>query len=107
MNRRTRKPAPTTGEDPAELMLKAYTLVTDMENALLDASSLAYGVSIIAADSIPDDKSLGGFLMRVGNMIGDLCEEVEEKRVELFRLLHPGRAKFEAEGWPGDRAATP
>jgi hypothetical protein len=36
-------------------------------------------------------------------VIQERCNKAEDKRCQLFRLLHPGRAEFEKEGWPGDR----
>ena len=35
-------------------------------------------------------------------IIADHCKDIEERRGELCKLLHPNRAKFEEEGWPGD-----
>jgi hypothetical protein len=56
---------------------------------------------ILAVDSIEDEK-LGAVLMRLGNLIEDYCEALEERRGELFKLLHPNRKHFEKEGWPGE-----
>jgi hypothetical protein len=54
-------------------------------------------------DSVEDEK-LGAVLMRLGWHIADYCETLEERRGELFRLLHPNREHFEREGWPGAMA---
>jgi hypothetical protein len=58
---------------------------------------------IFAADAL-DDRQLGGVLMRMGWVIKDHCRIVEEKRCELWRMLHPIRDHFEKEGWPGEAA---
>jgi hypothetical protein len=73
-----------------------------MEDALRDASVLADGVAILAAEAIHDDEKLGAVLMRLGWQIADHCKAVEERRGELFKLLHPNRDHFEKEGWPGE-----
>jgi hypothetical protein len=36
--------------------------------------------------------------MRLGNLIGDHCGALDERRGELFRLLHPNRDHFEKKG---------
>ena len=85
----------------ADVIREAYEIVTSMEDGLRDASVLADGVAILAVDSIEDEK-LGAVLMRLGNLIEDYCEALEERRGELFKLLHPNRDHFEKEGWPGE-----
>jgi hypothetical protein len=84
----------------ADIIKEAYAIVTDMESDLSDASVLADGVAILAVDSIEDEK-LGAVLMRIGRVIANHCKELEERRGELFKLLHPNRAIFEKEGWRG------
>jgi hypothetical protein len=83
----------------ADIIKEAFEIVTSMESNLRDASVLADGVAILAVDSIEDVK-LGAVLMQIGNLIEDYCEVLEERRGELFKLLHPNRAIFEKEGWP-------
>jgi hypothetical protein len=73
----------------------AYVTVTSMENDLEEARILADGVAILAVDSIHDER-LGAVLMRLAWGIADHCKAMEERRGELFQLLHPNR-----EGWPG------
>ena len=79
----------------------AFQIVCDMEMPIEGASVFAEGVSIFAADAL-DDQQLGGVLMRMGWVIKDHCRIVEDKRCELWRMLHPNRDHFEKEGWPGD-----
>jgi hypothetical protein len=81
----------------ADIIKEAWQIVTDMESDLRDASVLADGVAILGVDSIEDEK-LGAVLMRLGNLIEDYCEALEERRGELFKLLHPNRGHFEKEG---------
>ena len=88
------------GVVPASIVYEAYQIVADMESDLEDARVFADGVAILAAETVEDQK-LGAVLMRIGNLIGDHCEALEQKRGELFRLLHPSRDHFEKEGWPG------
>jgi hypothetical protein len=90
--------APALTDDVIE---EAFEVVTSMGNDLMDASVLADGVTILAADSI-EDQQLGAVLMRLARGIADHCKAVEERRGELFRLLHPNRDHFEKEGWPGE-----
>ena len=85
----------------ADIIKQAWQIVASMEDDLRNASILADGVAILAVDSIEDEK-LGAVLMRLGNLIEDYCEALEERRGELFQLLHPNRAIFEKEGWPGE-----
>jgi hypothetical protein len=85
----------------ASIIREAFHIVTDMENDLEDARVMADGVAILAVDAIEDQK-LGAVLMRIGRLIGDYCEAVEERRGKLFHLLHPNREHFEKQGWPGD-----
>ena len=82
-----------------DIIKEAFAIVASMEDDLRNASVLADGVAILAVDSIEDEK-LGAVLMRLGNLIEDYCEALEERRGELFKLLHPNRAIFEKEGWP-------
>jgi hypothetical protein len=84
---------------PADVIKEAWQIVASMEDDLRDASVLADGVAILGVDSIEDEK-LGAVLMRLGNLIEDYCEALEERRGELFKLLHPNRGHFEKEGWP-------
>ena len=79
----------------------AFQIVCDMEMPIEGASVFAEGVSIFAADAL-DDQQLGGVLMRMGWVIKDHCRIVEDKRCELWRMLHPSRDHFEKEGWPGE-----
>jgi hypothetical protein len=95
--------------DPAarqtdDVIKAAFEIVTSMENGLEEASVLAHGVSILAADSIHDDEKLGAVFSRLAWQIADHCKAVEERRGELFKLLHPNRDHFEKEGWPGEAA---
>ena len=85
----------------ADIIKEAWEIVANMEEGLRDASVLADGVAILAVDSIQDEK-LGAVLMRLGNLIEDYCEALEERRGGLFKLLHPNRGHFEKEGWPGE-----
>jgi hypothetical protein len=86
----------------ADILKEAWQIVADMESDLRNASVLADGVAILAVDSIHEDEKLGAVLMRLGNLIEDYCEALEERRGKLFQLLHPNRGHFEKEGWPGE-----
>jgi hypothetical protein len=68
---KARTPMPAPKDDPAQRILKAFNIVTDMENDLEDVRSLAGGVAIIAIDAIHGDEPLSGFLMRIGRVIQD------------------------------------
>jgi hypothetical protein len=85
----------------ADIIKEAFETVANMEGDLEDARVLAKGVSILACDSI-DDQDLGGVFIRLARQIRDHCKELEERRGELFKLLHPNRGHFEKEGWPGE-----
>ena len=63
-------------------------------------------IAIRAAEALHDDDKLGAVMIRLGNLIGDHCGALDERRGELFRLLHPNRDHFEKEGWPGDNGAA-
>src|SRR5258706_9931137 len=93
--------APALTDDVIE---ETFEVVTSMGNDLMDASVLADGVTILAADSI-EDQQHGAVLMRLARGIADHCKAVEERRGELFRLLHPNREHFEKEGVAGGGAA--
>jgi len=88
--------APVT---PAEAH-EAWQIVCDMEQDVEQARIFAYGLSILAADSLRDDENLGAFVMQLAWSIEAHCKDIEERRGELFHLLHPSRDKFEKEGWP-------
>ena len=75
----------------AEIIKDAWRIVTSMEDDLENARVLADGVAILAVDAIHEDEKLGAVLMRLGNLIEDYCERLEERRGELFKLLHPNR----------------
>ena len=73
-----------------------------MEDDLENARVLADGIAILATDAIHDDEKLSAVFLRFGWLIADHCKVLEERRGELFKLLHPNRAIFEKEGWPGE-----
>jgi hypothetical protein len=54
----------------------------------------------LAVEAIHDDGQLGSVFARLGWQIADHCKKIEERRGELFQLLHPNRKHFEKEGWP-------
>ena len=85
----------------ADIIKEAFEIVTSMEEGLRDASVLADGVAILGVDSVEDEK-LGAVFMRIARGIAAHCKELEERRGELFHLLHPNRGHFEKEGWPGE-----
>ena len=91
---------------PASIIKEAYQIVNDMEDDLEDARVFADGVAILAAEALHDDPKLGAVFVRHGWQIARHCEALEERRGELFRLLHPNRDHFEKEGWPGDKEAS-
>jgi hypothetical protein len=86
----------------ADIIKEAWQIVTDMETDIEDARIFANGVAILAAEAIRDDEQLGSVFARLGSQIANHCKAVEERRGELFHLLHPNRAIFEKEGWPGE-----
>jgi len=85
----------------AKIVKEAWEIITSMEDDLRDASVLADGVAILAVDSVQDEK-LGAVLMRLGWQIADHCKALEERRGELWQLLHPNRETFKKEGRPGE-----
>jgi hypothetical protein len=87
---------------PTEIIKDAWRIVTSMEDDLENARVLADGVSILAVDAIHDDEKLSAVFLRFGRLIADHCKVLEERRGELFKLLHPNRDTFEKEGWPGE-----
>ena len=84
----------------ADVIREAWSIVTDMETDIEDARIFADGVAILAAEALYDDEQLGSVFARLGYQIANHCKAVEERRGELFKLLHPNRAIFEKEGWP-------
>jgi hypothetical protein len=70
-----------------------------MELFVSKAQHLARAVELLAVAI--DDEDAGVF-SEIGYVIGNHCKEIEGKRKQLFRLLHPARDHFEREGWPGD-----
>jgi len=84
----------------SDVTSKAFQIVSSMEDPIEDARTFAYGISILASEAIKDDEKLGALLMRIGWQIRDNCTQLEERRGELFKLLHPSRDHFEKEGWP-------
>ena len=86
-----------------DVIKEAFEIVTSMENDLEDARVLADGVAILAVDAIHDNEKLGAVFLRIAWQIVAHCEELEERRGELFKLLHPNRDQFEQEGWPDEQ----
>jgi hypothetical protein len=85
-----------------DVIKEAFETVTSMEGDLEQARILSDGVAILAVDSVlTHDEALGAVLMRLAWAIRDNCKALEERRDELFKLLHPNRETFEKEGWPG------
>jgi hypothetical protein len=85
-----------------DVIKEAFETVTSMEDDLEEARILSNGVAILAVDSVSThDENLGAVLMRLAWGIAKHCKELEERRGELFELLHPNREQFEKEGWPG------
>ena len=87
----------------AEIMKEAFAIVNDMESKVEDARVFADGVAILAAEALHDDPKLGAVLIRLGWRIADHCEALEERRGELWKLLHPSRAHFEQGRMAGRR----
>ena len=85
-----------------DVIKAAFEIVTSMENGLEEARISADGVSILATDALHDDEQLGAVFIQLTRGIADHCKAVEERRGELFRLLHPNRKHFEKEGVAGE-----
>jgi hypothetical protein len=86
----------------ADIVKEAWEIVTSMETDIEDARIFAMGVAILAAEAIHDDEQLGSVFARLGVQIANHCKAVEERRGELWQLLHPNRATLEKEGRPGE-----
>jgi hypothetical protein len=84
----------------ADFIKEAFEVVTSMEDGLEEARISADGISILATDALHDDEQLGAVFIQLARLIAGHCKALEERRGELFRLLHPNRDHFEKEGWP-------
>jgi hypothetical protein len=75
----------------------AFSLVCNMERDLAVARRMAD--ALIFLTSAMDQEQLAGAVSEIVGVIMYRCDEAEEKRGEIFRLLHPRRAELEREGW--------
>jgi hypothetical protein len=91
----------------AEIINAAFQLVCNMENDIENARVLANGVGILGCDALHDDQDLGAVFIRLARLIADHCKDIEERRGELFQLLHPNRDHFETVGWPSAEPPDP
>ena len=80
----------------------AFNITIDMENPLVTINDLCSTLMLIA-ETLSDEE--GSAVMRLALLAQEQCKAVEAKRCKLFRLTHPNRAHFDANGWPGDAAA--
>ena len=77
-------------------------IVGDMEDDVNAVEQFAVTLAYIS--EILDDG--GCVVQRLAWTIKKLAQSIEERRGELFRLLHPCRAEFEKTGWPGGKVAS-
>jgi len=77
---------------------QAYDLVCDMETDLSLAERFALAITMLAETIGAED---GLVFQAVAGEIIDRCRKVEERRGQLFHLLHPNRDHFEQVGGPG------
>ena|SRR5437762_5622318 len=91
----TTTPKSATPADP-------WTLVCHMEQPLQVLTDLARFLHLISIADGQFEQPDALALQRLAALVDEYTEEASELRGELFRLLHPDRAKFEREGWPGD-----
>jgi hypothetical protein len=75
-----------------------FDIVGDMEDDLAAATSFADAIALIA-ETIDDGAEEP--IQRLAWEIKDRVALAEEKRGKLFHMTHPGRERFEREGWPG------
>jgi hypothetical protein len=91
--------------DCAAERASAFRIVVDLESSLLSAQRFARAIVLIALslEAEGHDERDTGALIGIADAIRDYCGEIEERRGDLFRLLHPCREEFEREGWPSDK----
>lgn len=87
----------TSQEQAVDLIQSAYRHVCRMEDDVTAAHQLTAAIQLIAQAIEP---RAGGALERVASHVARGLNDIERKREELFRLLHPDRAEFEKTGWP-------
>jgi hypothetical protein len=72
---------------PATIIQAAYTIVTDMEDDVEVAKDLANAVAYIA--QTVNESDVGCTLQRLAWTIKTHVESIENRRGDLFDLLHP------------------
>jgi hypothetical protein len=74
-----------------------FDIVDDMEDDVHAVRQLADAMFMMA-HALDDQHALA--VQRVAMEITRHAEEIERRRGDLFRVLHPDRAHFEKAGWP-------
>lgn len=88
---------------PEEIRSSAYELVIDIERPLGRVRAVLIGLELIAENLGSDADEA---VQALASLARDQCVSIEQKRSELFRLLHPSRRHFEMAGRPGALPAS-
>ena len=81
----------------------AFSAVSKMEDAVTAARDYANLLMRLDDDTFENAEAACA-VKRIAEHLRDHVDEIENLRGDLFRLLHPRRAEFEASGWPDDEA---
>ena len=80
----------------------AFDRACDMENPLESIRRFALALDRIAQTL--GDGNAAAILQEIGLTITSRVEELDDIHSYFFRLHHPGRERFEREGWPTEQA---